>query len=89
MEFEPVKNIDGEHPYIIGCFKDEDENNALIIVNYSDPSHGLTNKVTINFNKARAITSFGKDGKEQEILSGGVYELTLAPGEGKFILIHK
>lgn len=84
--FAPVKNVDGG-PVLIGCFQDEDGNQALMVVNMTDPGKDESVTITISFNDARALNIYTQGVKERVNLEGGKIEITLASGEGKFIQI--
>lgn len=87
--FAPVKNVQSEQPLVIGCFEDKDGNQAMILVNYNDPSKGLSNKVTLKLNGVREVDDYAGGTKTRVKLSKNTYETTLKPGEGKFILLLK
>ena len=88
-QFAPVKSVDSEHPIVIGCFEDKDGNQAIIVVNYTDPAADLTNDVTIKLDKVKEMIAHDSSGSTHSKLKGGKLELTLQPGEGKFIQLLK
>lgn len=87
--FAPITDVKSEQPLVVGCFEDKDGNQALILVNYNEPSAGLSNKVTMTLNGVREVAAFEKGVKNRVKLAKNTYETTLAPGEGKFILLLK
>lgn len=89
QSFEPIKSVTSEQPVIIGCFEDKDGNKALMIVNYTDPSDGISNKVTISLDKIRGVLSYAGGVANEQYLTKGTFETTLEPGEGQFILLLK
>ncbi len=87
--FAPIKTVNSDQPMIAGCFEDKDGNQALMIVNYGDPSTSKSNKVSIQLNGIREVSAYDKGIKNRIKLTKNTYETTLEPGEGKFILLLK
>lgn len=87
--FAPIKRVESEHPVVVGAFEDKDGNQAIMLVNFTDPAHGLSNEVNIKFNKVKEVSEYGKGGNNRAKVKGGNYNITLEPGEGKFILLLK
>ncbi|MFC5403237.1 beta-galactosidase [Cohnella soli] len=88
-EFETIKEVASEQPVVIGCFQDKNGNQALVLVNYTDPAANQTNKVSIKLDGIKGVSQYDKDGHTISKTSGGKYEVTLQPGEGKFIMLLK
>ena len=87
-EFAPIKNVEGD-AILMGCFEDKDGNQAIMVVNMSDPGEKKTAKTTISFNGARELNVYTGGEKERVKLKGGKAEIELGVGEGKFIQILK
>ena len=82
-----IASVENEQDAIIGTFKDDDGNDAFMLVNYTDPYFDLDNRVTIKFNDAKALLMYRFG--EQVIVpldSDGSYTFVLYPGEGRFII---
>jgi len=88
-EWKPVKKIEAEREVILGAFESDNGAKAMILVNYTDPGKNLTNKVSIQLKGVKGLTVYEKDVPTKVELKGGRYEVTLQPGEGKFILFNK
>lgn len=88
-QFKPIQSVASEQPVVVGCFQDKDGNQAIVLVNYTDPAHNLTNKVSIKLDGIRGVSQYDKNGKTLIKTGNGSYEATLEPGEGKFIQLLK
>jgi hypothetical protein len=72
---------------VMTYFKDANNNDAFMLLNFTDPYFDLDNEVTVQFKDAKALVMYrlgqkmivplGKDGK---------YTFKLYPGEGRFII---
>jgi hypothetical protein len=87
--FAPVRQIDTENPLVVGCFEDGAGYSALVLVNYTDPSDGVSTPVRVTFEDAKEIVVYAKGVKTRVTLKKGVYETVLGPGEGQFVLVLK
>lgn len=59
-EVDGIETVVAEQPALVGSFRDKEDNNGYMIVNYTEPSDGISNTVTVNFEKAfprRACTA--------------------------------
>jgi len=88
-QFKPIKDIVSEQPIVVGCFQDKSGNQALVLVNYTDPASNQNNKVNIKLDGIRGVSQYDKNGNTISKTGGGNYEVTLEPGEGKFIMLLK
>lgn len=81
-----IKDVSSTEDMIIGAFEDENGYDGLMFVNYSIPGLRKTSEVSVTFNRAtKAICYIG--GKESIVeLEKGKLNLTLAPGEGVFVI---
>ena len=76
---------------LIGVMEDGQGREGYTVVNYTHPSYGLTDKLSLNFSDARGVLAY-VNGKEERITRGdtrfknGVFTAELQPGEGMFIV---
>ena len=71
---------------IIGCLRDVDGYDGFMLVNATDPYDNKTTTVSVTFNSADHAKVF-IGGVEKDVeLTNGVYETTLAPGQGVFVI---
>ena len=84
---ERIANVTRSEDAIIGAFKDKNGNDAFMLVNYTDPYYNLSNRVTIQFNDAKALLMY-RFGEEYlvPLNADGTYTFELYPGEGRFII---
>ena len=82
-----IASVENEQDAIMGAFKDDEGNDAFMLVNYTDPYFDLDNKVTVKFNDAKALLMYRFGEKVIVPLnSDGSYTFVLYPGEGRFII---
>lgn len=86
--FVKDENIDVESEYdlVIGCFEKAEEK-GYMVVNYTDPSKKMSNKVRLegNFKNVSVITEYGE---KKSAEAKGSIELELLPGGGAFLLLN-
>ena len=71
---------------IIGCLRDVDGYDGFMLVNATDPSDNITETISVTFKSADHAKVY-IDGVESIVeLTNGVYEETLAPGQGIFVI---
>lgn len=72
---------------LLTYFKDADNNDAFMLVNFTDPHFKKDNTVTLKFNDARGLLMYRMG---QRIIvplnTEGEYHFVLYPGEGRFII---
>lgn len=76
-----------EQDCFMGTFKNDQGDDAFMLVNYTDPYHQLNNKVKLHFNNAKGLLMY-RYGQKMVVnlpLSGD-YTIDLYPGEGRFIV---
>ena len=72
--------------YVVGVMKDKNNNEAFTVVNYSAPKDNNTLSITFKANTDGKYFIY-QGGEQQEVtITTGGYTLTLAPGEGAFIM---
>ena len=72
---------------IISAFKDDEGNDAFMLLNYTDPYFNLDDRVTVQFKDAKGLLMY-RFGKEYVVPlnKDGTYTFELYPGEGRFII---
>ena len=72
---------------IISAFKDNEGNDAFMLLNYNDPWFNLDNTVTVQFKDAKGLLMY-RFGEEYVVPlnKDGTYTFVLYPGEGRFII---
>lgn len=86
--FAPIKSVEGG-PVLIGCFEDENGNQAIMVVNMTDPGRDQEITVKITFEDILALNVYTAGRKARVGLEMSAIELTLESGEGKFIQLLK
>ena len=86
--FESIKNVESG-PILMGCFEDKDGNQAIMVVNMTDPGKSQSISTTITFKGARELNVYTAGEKERVKLKGSKATIELGVGEGKFIQILK
>ena len=72
--------------YVVGVMKDKNNNEAFTVVNYSAPKDNKTLSITFKANTDGQYVIY-QGGEQQEVtITTDGYTLTLAPGEGAFIM---
>ncbi len=86
-QHDRIANVSVSEDAIMGTFKDARGNDAFMLVNYTDPYFNLNNRVTVQFNNARALLMYRFGEKHVVPLNkDGTYTFELYPGEGRFII---
>ena len=76
-----------ERDALMGVFKNEANDDAFMLVNYTDPYFKFNNKVTLHFNNAKGLLMYRLGQKMVvDLPSSGNYTFDLYPGEGRFII---
>lgn len=83
-----VKTVYSGRDTLIGVFRNE-EKNALFITNYTDPEYDLKDSIHIEFDGVKEIQIYENGESKTVELHSGVYEATLASGQGQFITFSK
>ena len=83
---ERIKSFKTQQDTLTGVFKDEEGRDGFMIVNYTEPSAGLKNKVELQFNDCTHALIV-KKGKAQEVRAkNGKISFTMNAGEGYFVI---
>jgi hypothetical protein len=88
LESHPrLKKVVNSEDIVLTSFKDADNKDAFMLVNYTDPMYNLSNEVTITFNDASRLLMY-RFGEPivVSLNSKGAYTFKLYPGEGRFII---
>ena len=81
-----IKSVEATQDTLIGQFKDKYGNQGYMVVNYTEPSDGKYDKVSVKFDKAKNVVYY-KKGMEMKVeVSNNTLDLTLAPGDGIFVI---
>ena len=70
----------------VGCMKDSDGFDGYMVANAEGPRPGKTATVTLTFNSATKAMIYKGTSCETASLTGGVCTVTLASGEGAFVI---
>ena len=71
---------------IIGCLKDSKGYDGFMLVNATDPSANITETISVTFNNANHAKVYINGVERVVELNNGVYETTLTPGQGIFVI---
>ena len=81
-----IKKFSSTEDAIMGVFKDENGYDGFMLVNFADTMYDRENTVNIQFRGAsRAMIYIGGEPQMVDLVDG-TYTVTLAPGEGQFII---
>lgn len=81
-----ISSINSEEDVLIGTFKDSNNNDGFMVVNYTDPFYDLSNEVNIKFKNAKKAIVIIKGEKTVVDLTKGTLTLELESGEGVFVI---
>ena len=71
---------------IIGCLKDSKGYDGFMLVNATDPSANITETISVTFHNADHAKVYINGVESIVELNNGVYEVTLTPGQGIFVI---
>ncbi|GHV03211.1 hypothetical protein FACS1894211_15750 [Clostridia bacterium] len=82
-----VKNVTATEDTLIGQLKDDGGDKGYVVLNYNDPAVYKADKVRLEFDGGIEKVVVYRYGEETKyLISGGVLELPLSPGEGVFVI---
>lgn len=81
-----ISRISCEQDTLIGVFKDEEERDGFMVVNFTDPGKGLKNEVALTFNDAKFAFVVQNGHSETVRLENGALKLALDVGDGAFVI---
>ncbi len=85
-EHPGIKSFVAEKDTLTGVFKGTDGRDGFMIVNFTEPSGGLSDKVSVTFNGATGALVY-KHGKPEVVgLKNGKLDIELGAGEGYFVI---
>ena len=82
-----IESVSITEDALMGAFKDAEDRDAFMLVNFNDPFYNQNNEVTIKFKDAKALLMYRFG--QQEVVplkKDGSYTFKLYPGEGRFII---
>lgn len=85
-DLDNIKSIKSDNDIIVGCFEDEQKNDAYMIVNFNETSLNLTCNVNLEFMKYRNALVYVNGEKTVRSLKDGKLDLALKSGEGVFVI---
>ena len=71
---------------LLTSFKNDEGDDAFMLVNFTDPFFKKNDTVTLKFNNARGLLMYRMGQKMVVPLNNGEYTFKLYPGEGRFII---
>ena len=87
MSYERINSVTSTDDAIVGCFKDSNNYDGFMVVNFADPYNNKDkNIITIDFRDARKAIVYIKGEKNIVELTNGIYEAEYEAGEGRFII---
>ena len=85
-QHDGVRSFTSTEDAIMGVFRDENGYDGFMLVNFADTLNERENTVTLEFRGATRAVAYIKGEQTIVELNNGVYEVTLQPGEGQFII---
>ena len=81
-----ISKVKTQQDTLVGVFKDADGRDGFMFVNYTEPSKGLSDKVSVTFNDCEHVLIV-KNGKSKDMRTkDGKLEFVLSAGEGYFVI---
>lgn len=81
-----MKSIKTEQDTLTGVFKDKEGRDGFMVVNYTEPSLGLKNKVELTFKDCKHALVVKKGVPKEVETKNGKLSFTMDAGEGYFII---
>lgn len=81
-----IQALTGDNDVIIGCLKDQNAYEGFMMVNATDPYDNKTASGTVTFRDATNAVVYIHGQAQTVTLDQGVYNYTLTPGEGVFVI---
>jgi hypothetical protein len=88
-EVAAIASYEATENTIIGTFKGNDERDAFLIQNFTDPAESKTDDVSVTFNNATHALVYHGTEKSVVELQGGTYDVSIAPGDGVFVIPYR
>ena len=86
IALDGIKSVTATQDTVIGQFKDEYGNKGYMIVNYTEPTDGKYDKVSLQFKDTEKVAYYKKGMENKVVLTGDTLDLSLAPGDGIFVI---
>ena len=83
---ERIKSMKTQQDTLTGLFKDSEGRDGFMIVNYTEPSAGLQNKVDLQFENCTRAIVVKKGVQEVVDCENGALSFTMDAGEGYFVI---
>jgi hypothetical protein len=83
---ERIKSFKTQQDTLTGVFKDKEGRDGFMIVNFTEPSAGLKNKVELQFNDCTHALVVKKGKSEEVQAKNGKVSFTMDAGEGYFVI---
>lgn len=81
-----IQSVKTRQDTLIGVFQDAENRDGFMVVNFTEPSAGLENKVTLTFRDCQRAVVVTDGVQEVVNVTGGVLEFTQKAGDGTFII---
>jgi len=81
-----ISDATASNDAIIGCLKDSKGYDGFMLVNATDPSANVTETISVTFHNADHAKVYINGVESIVELNNGVYETTLTPGQGIFVI---
>lgn len=81
-----IKSVETQEDLVVGCFRNEDNYDGFMVVNYSVPGENKPSNVKMTFNGATKAVCYIGGQEVVKDLNKGVLELSLGAGEGVFVI---
>lgn len=84
--YSRIKSVTASEDTVIGCFKDKNNYDGFMVVNYSVPGDKKTDNVTLEFKEAQQAVCYNHGVYSLVDLTDGKLELSLEAGQGAFVI---
>ncbi len=81
-----LKKYESEDDLLIGVFKDNDQRNGFMVVNFTDPGKNISNKTTLEFDGYKNVLIIKNGTSEAKRINDSKLTLDLLSGEGCFVI---
>ncbi|MBP5466109.1 MAG: hypothetical protein J6Y43_00905 [Clostridia bacterium] len=86
VEHGRIKSVETTEDLVCGAYRNEDEYDAFMFVNYAIPGLNKTSDVKVKFRGATKAICYIQGERVEKDLTGGTVELSLGAGEGVFVI---
>ena len=85
-EHARISKLSAQQDTLVGVFKDEEERDGFMFVNFTEPTAEKEDKVSVDFKDATGALMYVKGERQVVGLNNGRLEFTMEAGDGVFVV---